>query len=100
MMHACPMGSMGSADSCGGVVSVRRLGAPRLAHPPAAPLQPGERLRVGYVSSDFGNHPLSHLMGSVFGMHDRSKVRHCAGTRGLCLPWYCESDLQPAACLV
>jgi protein O-GlcNAc transferase len=31
----------------------------------------GERLRVGYVSSDFGNHPLSHLMQSVFGMHDR-----------------------------
>ncbi|XP_038698226.1 probable UDP-N-acetylglucosamine--peptide N-acetylglucosaminyltransferase SEC isoform X2 [Tripterygium wilfordii] len=33
-----------------------------------------ERLRVGYVSSDFGNHPLSHLMGSVFGMHDRENV--------------------------
>lgn len=32
-----------------------------------------ERLRVGYVSSDFGNHPLAHLMQSVFGMHDRSK---------------------------
>lgn len=27
-----------------------------------------------YVSSDFGNHPLSHLMGSVFGMHDRENV--------------------------
>ncbi|CAM8896131.1 unnamed protein product [Rhodiola kirilowii] len=32
------------------------------------------RLRVGYVSSDFGNHPLSHLMGSVFGMHNRNDV--------------------------
>jgi len=31
------------------------------------------RLKVGYVSSDFGNHPLSHLMQSVFGFHDRSK---------------------------
>lgn len=31
------------------------------------------RLKVGYVSSDFNNHPLSHLMLSVFGMHDRSK---------------------------
>ncbi|KAI9183357.1 hypothetical protein H9P43_004274 [Blastocladiella emersonii ATCC 22665] len=38
--------------------------------PPAAA---GERLRVGYVSSDFGNHPLSHLMQSVFGMHDRAR---------------------------
>ncbi|KAJ0015018.1 hypothetical protein Pint_20284 [Pistacia integerrima] len=33
-----------------------------------------KRLRVGYVSSDFGNHPLSHLMGSVFGMHNRENV--------------------------
>ena len=39
-------------------------------------LMPGERLRVAYVSSDFGNHPLSHLMGSVFGLHDRSRVCH------------------------
>lgn len=26
------------------------------------------------MSSDFGNHPLSHLMGSVFGMHNRENV--------------------------
>ena len=31
------------------------------------------RLKIGYVSSDFGNHPLSHLMQSVFGLHDRTK---------------------------
>ncbi|CAN0309999.1 unnamed protein product, partial [Ectocarpus fasciculatus] len=30
-------------------------------------------VRVGYVSSDLGNHPLSHLMQSVFGMHDRTR---------------------------
>lgn len=35
--------------------------------------RPGTRLRIGYVSSDFGNHPLAHLMQSVFGMHDRSQ---------------------------
>ncbi|KAF0690274.1 Aste57867_18300 [Aphanomyces stellatus] len=33
-----------------------------------------ERLRVGYVSSDFGNHPMSHLMQSVFGLHDSSRM--------------------------
>lgn len=32
-----------------------------------------ERLRVGYVSSDLGNHPLAHLMQSVFGFHDQNK---------------------------
>lgn len=31
------------------------------------------RLRVGYVSSDLGNHPLAHLMQSIFGMHDKAK---------------------------
>ena len=33
-----------------------------------------DRLRVGYVSSDFVNHPLAHLMGSVFGLHDRTRI--------------------------
>lgn len=33
-----------------------------------------ERLKIGYVSSDFGNHPTSHLMQSVPGFHDRHKV--------------------------
>jgi protein O-GlcNAc transferase len=28
------------------------------------------RLRIGYVSSDFGNHPLSHLTQSLYGMHN------------------------------
>lgn len=40
--------------------------------------------RVGYVSSDLGNHPLSHLMQSVFGMHDRNRfeVRLVVATLG------------------
>lgn len=59
----------------------QRMGVPRLAHPPATRLAPGERLRVAYVSSDFGNHPLSHLMGAVFGMHDRRRVGSMAQGR-------------------
>lgn len=60
------------AEFC--ALTASRLGAPPLQHPPATPLLPGQRLRVGYVSSDFGNHPLSHLMASVFGLHDRSRL--------------------------
>jgi len=37
-------------------------------------LSPEHRLRIGYVSSDFGNHPTSHLMQSLPGLHDRVKV--------------------------
>ncbi|OEL18475.1 putative UDP-N-acetylglucosamine--peptide N-acetylglucosaminyltransferase SEC [Dichanthelium oligosanthes] len=54
-----------------------RFGLPSFGHPPPVPVKAeGKhcRLRVGYVSSDFGNHPLSHLMGSVFGMHNRDNI--------------------------
>lgn len=40
-------------------------------YPPPPP--PSPRLKLGYVSSDFNNHPLSHLMQSVFGFHDKAK---------------------------
>jgi len=39
-----------------------------LADPPGL-----ARLRIGYVSSDFNNHPLAHLMQSVFGIHNRAE---------------------------
>jgi protein O-GlcNAc transferase len=35
----------------------------------------GSRLRVGYVSSDFVNHPLAHLMQSCFGLHDKERFQ-------------------------
>lgn len=41
--------------------------------PPPSPAS--QVLNIGYVSSDFNNHPLSHLMQSVFGMHDRTRFR-------------------------
>ena len=56
-------------------ISCSTLRAPWLPanvyHPPAPP-KPS--LNVGYVSSDFNNHPLAHLMQSVFGYHNRSRV--------------------------
>ncbi|XP_073976022.1 O-linked N-acetylglucosamine (GlcNAc) transferase sxc isoform X4 [Rhodnius prolixus] len=38
------------------------------------PKEMHSRLRIGYVSSDFGNHPTSHLMQSVPGLHNRASV--------------------------
>jgi predicted O-linked N-acetylglucosamine transferase (SPINDLY family) len=46
---------------------------PTTVYDPPAP--PAPQLNVGYVSSDFNNHPLAHLMQSVFGFHDTSKVK-------------------------
>ncbi|RCI06408.1 hypothetical protein CU098_011342 [Rhizopus stolonifer] len=52
---------------------------PHHVYPPPPP--PTSRLKIGYVSSDFNNHPLSHLMQSVFGFHDKSKYDvHCYAT--------------------
>jgi protein O-GlcNAc transferase len=50
------------------------LKLPAFVHAPPQPVRPLMRLRVGFVSSDIGQHPLSHLMGSVFGLMDRSRI--------------------------
>ncbi|KAA8568326.1 hypothetical protein EYC84_007362 [Monilinia fructicola] len=41
--------------------------------PPPSPPRP--HLNIGYVSSDFNNHPLAHLMQSVFGFHNPSRAK-------------------------
>ncbi|ESU07281.1 hypothetical protein FGSG_01916 [Fusarium graminearum PH-1] len=46
---------------------------PSTVYPPPPP--PNPHLNIGYVSSDFNNHPLAHLMQSVFGFHDPQRVR-------------------------
>ncbi|EMC96670.1 glycosyltransferase family 41 protein [Baudoinia panamericana UAMH 10762] len=63
-------------------ISVNALRAPWLpkqVYPPPAP--PAPYLKVGYLSSDFNNHPLAHLMQSVFGLHHRERVEaYCYAT--------------------
>ena len=57
-------------------VSCSTLRAPWLSsqvYDPPDP--PNPHLNVGYVSSDFNNHPLAHLMQSVFGLHDENSVK-------------------------
>ena len=46
---------------------------PNVIFDPPAP--PQAFLKVGYVSSDFNNHPLAHLMQSVFGFHNPARVK-------------------------
>ncbi|KAK8113105.1 glycosyltransferase family 41 protein (tetratricopeptide) [Apiospora sp. TS-2023a] len=46
---------------------------PDSVYPPPPP--PSPHLNVGYVSSDFNNHPLAHLMQSVFGMHNPARAK-------------------------
>jgi len=44
-------------------------------YPYPIPPLPSPHIRIGYLSSDFNNHPLAHLMQSVFGMHDRRRFQ-------------------------
>jgi predicted O-linked N-acetylglucosamine transferase (SPINDLY family) len=55
------------------VCTLRSAWLPVTVFPPPAPPRPC--LRVGYVSSDFNNHPLAHLMQSVFGLHNPHSVQ-------------------------
>ena len=57
-------------------VSCSTLRAPWLSsHVYDPPAPPNPYLNVGYISSDFNNHPLAHLMQSVFGFHDQGRVK-------------------------
>lgn len=59
--------------------TLRASWLPPHVYPPPSP--PAPYLRVGYVSSDFNNHPLAHLMQSVFGLHDITRVKaYCYAT--------------------
>lgn len=54
------------------ILQINALHKPAFEHPKDLKAS-GGRLRVGYVSSDFGNHPTSHLMQSIPGMHNPEK---------------------------
>ncbi|EEP81844.1 conserved hypothetical protein [Uncinocarpus reesii 1704] len=55
------------------VFTLRSTWLPPTVYRPPAP--PNPHLNIGYVSSDFNNHPLAHLMQSVFGLHNPRRVK-------------------------
>lgn len=57
-------------------ISCSTLRSPWLPHSVYRPPKPPSPcLNIGYVSSDFNNHPLAHLMQSVFGFHDQTRAK-------------------------
>jgi predicted O-linked N-acetylglucosamine transferase (SPINDLY family) len=49
---------------------------------PIAPRARRDRIRIGYVSGDFRDHPVSHLTAGLFESHDRSKFEILAFAYG------------------
>jgi protein O-GlcNAc transferase len=46
---------------------------PGHARPAGAKYSRHDRIRVGYFSTDLGNHPVTHLLAGMFERHDRSR---------------------------
>nr|HPR44293.1 hypothetical protein [Ottowia sp.] len=55
-----------------------RAGAVPLPLPPSPASAAPRRLRVGYISGDFRDHPLSALMVGVFEAHDKARLETVA----------------------
>ncbi len=53
---------------------------------PGPTRQKNDRIRVGYVSSDFREHPVAYLIAELFELHDRRRFYV------VCIGWSAESD--------
>jgi len=51
--------------------------------PPLTSYGRHDRIRIGYFSTDFGNHPVTHLLTGMFERHDRSKFEIYAFSFGV-----------------
>jgi predicted O-linked N-acetylglucosamine transferase (SPINDLY family) len=58
------------------------LAGSRAGLPPAPQRAPGQRLRIGYLSSDYRAHATAHLLGHLFALHDRSRFEAIAYSTG------------------
>jgi predicted O-linked N-acetylglucosamine transferase (SPINDLY family) len=61
-----------------------RVSAPRVKSRPAhhRRTRTGARLRVGYISRDFRDHPVGHLLRTVLSLHDRARFEILAFSCG------------------
>jgi len=62
--------------------SLKNIPAIPSAHPPVVEPLEGRRLRIGYLSSDFRDHPTSRLIQGLLAAHDRNRVElfmYCTG---------------------
>jgi predicted O-linked N-acetylglucosamine transferase (SPINDLY family) len=49
---------------------------------PAMPRNPGQRIRIGYLSSDFQEHPAAYLVTELLELHDRAQFEVYAYSYG------------------
>lgn len=64
--------------------------------PPLAPRPTSERLRIGYFSADFRDHPVAILTAELFESHDRSRFEITAFSMGPAAPSPMRQRLEKA----
>jgi len=60
----------------------KRFGNPAAASTTVHPARDGRRVRIGYFSSDFQEHPVAFLIAEVLELHDRSRFEVYAYSYG------------------
>ena len=79
---------MSASDQAGDHLQAARIFASHHCPPAAVPLWSGEKyrhtkIRLAYVSPDFREHPVGHLMAGIFEHHDRSRFETYAISLGI-----------------
>lgn len=52
---------------------IRRMSSVTESFPQTRKINEGHRIKLGYISSDYRNHPIAHLMNRLFELHDRDR---------------------------
>ena len=60
----------------------RRVGGTGVTFPETARSENRKPITLGYLSADFRNHPVAHLMRGIFRRHDRDRFRICCYSYG------------------
>ena len=61
---------------------VRRAAALGVQFEPRAERTRGKKITLGYLSSDYRNHPIGHLIAGLFAVHDRDRFEAFAYSSG------------------
>jgi protein O-GlcNAc transferase len=73
-------------QKCAQTFAGYKIGEPRGVMPSAAPSHHHrvrhDRIRIAYISADFRNHPVAHLLAGVFEAHDKSRFETVAVSLG------------------
>jgi predicted O-linked N-acetylglucosamine transferase (SPINDLY family) len=80
----CALALLGSAalQKKAAEIWVREKAPPVDGLPPNAKQFGHEKIRLGYFSADFCDHPVSHLSAELYETHDRSRFEVCAFSLG------------------